>query len=174
MPADRNNPSKREVLSGILFAVYLAFLTWLILFKAVLSGHGLVHMRAVNFVPFAAPPDGYRMSVREPVENLIAFIPFGVFGGILFGHPTFAKTLLGGFCLSLFYEIAQYAFSLGASDVTDLIMNTAGALIGILVLGFLARFVGKPRAARIVNASAIVFLAAAGALFCFLWLYNRG
>lgn len=35
--------------------------------------------------------------------------------------------------LSLVFEVTQYIFAIGASDITDVIDNTLGAVIGILL-----------------------------------------
>ena len=42
------------------------------------------------------------------------------------------KTILFGFAVSLLLEVSQYVLSVGASDITDVITNTLGALIGVL------------------------------------------
>nr|VDG61899.1 teicoplanin resistance protein [Streptococcus thermophilus] len=64
--------------------------------------------------------------------NIAFFVPVGVLAFILFERtrrPVLAATLLGaGF--SLLIEISQYVFSLGYSDIDDLLMNTLGAFVG--------------------------------------------
>ena len=42
------------------------------------------------------------------------------------------KNILFGFAVSLLLEVSQYVLSVGASDITDVITNTLGALIGVL------------------------------------------
>jgi glycopeptide antibiotics resistance protein len=66
--------------------------------------------------------------------NLLGFIPFGLLLPLVI--PFFRnlfKTLLAGFLLSLGYETIQLVFDLGIFDVDDLILNTAGALIGFII-----------------------------------------
>ena len=63
--------------------------------------------------------------------NLLGFVPFGfLFPLLLPWFRNFFKILFAGFLLSLFYESAQLLFGLGISDVDDLILNTAGTIIG--------------------------------------------
>ena len=45
-----------------------------------------------------------------------------------------------GFLLSLIYESTQYVFKIGYPDITDLITNTLGVMIGVLFINFLSLF----------------------------------
>jgi glycopeptide antibiotics resistance protein len=66
--------------------------------------------------------------------NIIGFIPFGIF--LPFLLPWFRhifKTLVAGLVLSLGYELTQLKFGLGVFDVDDLILNTAGCIVGYVV-----------------------------------------
>lgn len=79
------------------------------------------------------------------------------------GAP-FLKKLLPAACVSLAYEALQYALALGATDITDLISNTAGAAAGIGIYRILAA-VCKEKTHWIINilagtatACAVLFL----------------
>ena len=65
------------------------------------------------------------------ISNIIAFIPFGVMLGVNFKQLLFKYKIAVIFAFSLAVEITQYVLAIGASDITDLIMNTLGGLIGI-------------------------------------------
>ena len=71
--------------------------------------------------------------VRGPVDtilNVLLFVPLGVFLPLLYGKfNMFGKVVLAGFLISLSIEIAQM-FGTGATDINDLITNTAGACLG--------------------------------------------
>ena len=117
-----------KALSWILFAAYLLILLWLVLFK--LSYHPFAVIRdfkiqSLNLVPFTYP----RKS--ELISNIIAFIPFGVMLGINFKEAAFWKKLSVIFAVSLLLEIIQYVLAIGVTDITDLIMNTLGGLVGL-------------------------------------------
>lgn len=65
------------------------------------------------------------------VGNLIWFVPFGFFVPFLdVPRASFRKTALVGFLLSLLIETAQFVFGTGISELDDLILNTAGVLLG--------------------------------------------
>jgi glycopeptide antibiotics resistance protein len=46
------------------------------------------------------------------------------------------KILIAGFLISLGYETMQLLTGLGVFDVDDLILNTAGAFVGIYIVLF--------------------------------------
>lgn len=52
-------------------------------------------------------------------------------------------------------EILQGVLGLGASDIDDVILNTAGGLIGILIIGLLARL-GRDRMRTILAVLAML------------------
>lgn len=116
----------------LLFCVYLAALTWIIVFKMVFPGEPLPHLRSVNLVPFGdSMIINNQLSYDEIIQNILAFVPFGIYVSMLFSKFSLAQKLLPASALSLGYEILQFVFSIGASDITDWIGNTLGALIGL-------------------------------------------
>lgn len=78
----------------------------------------------------------YGMVIYFFLGNLIWFVPFGFYLVHERGRSLY-RTVLAGFLLSLFIEVMQYVLGTGITEVDDLVLNTAGCLIGAL----LARFV---------------------------------
>ena len=117
-----------RTLSRILFAAYLFILLWVVLFKLSYDPFGVIRdfqTRSLNLIPFAFA----RKS--EMISNIIAFIPFGVMLGVNFKAPAFKYKVALIFAFSLAVEIIQYVLAIGVTDITDLIMNTLGGLIGL-------------------------------------------
>lgn len=142
---------KSKNLTRVLFVVYLLGLTWIILFKMAFSPADLPHIRGINLIPFAESVivNG-SLDLGEIIDNVIAFIPFGVFAGALIGKRSFLKKIAPVFLISLLFETLQYVLAIGASDITDLLANTLGGGAGIgfwLVLEKTA----KNNARKIVN-----------------------
>jgi len=77
--------------------------------------------------------------------NIIMFAPLGFFAALLWHGPRWWKSLLTGFCASLFVEVVQF-FIGRSSDVDDLILNTFGALCGFWLFCLLRLF--APRFTR--------------------------
>lgn len=61
--------------------------------------------------------------------NIIMFLPFGFFAGLLMDKPGWWKSTLVTFGVSFFIECFQLLVSRG-TDVDDLILNTLGGLLG--------------------------------------------
>ncbi|QHW30997.1 VanZ family protein [Paenibacillus rhizovicinus] len=74
--------------------------------------------------------------------NVAIFMPLGSFVGLLSGKggwPIF-RTLLASFVFSLMLESAEAVFEIGIFDVDDLLLNTAGGLLGVIVFRLYAAF----------------------------------
>jgi glycopeptide antibiotics resistance protein len=121
--------AERRALAGV-FAVYLALLVWLVMWKLHLPFIGRDDMRELKLTPFAED-DGYgASSAVEVLGNLVVFVPFGVFLRALARGWRWWRVAATAAALSLTFEIGQYVTAVGSSDVTDLITNTAGAVTG--------------------------------------------
>ncbi|MBO7398560.1 MAG: VanZ family protein [Clostridia bacterium] len=114
----------------ILLAVYSAALTWIILFKMAvrLDDVGFGTVRAWNLIPFRYSEET-SFHLTEVLENVIAFVPLGVY--LLMLKTGAWKAILIGAAASVTLEVLQFALGIGAADVTDVITNTAGTAIGV-------------------------------------------
>lgn len=71
--------------------------------------------------------------------NIAWFIPFGFFLPYLTGRFKAPAAAAAGFVLSFLIEFGQYAFGTGISELDDLLLNTAGTLLGWLAYRYLTR-----------------------------------
>lgn len=77
--------------------------------------------------------------------NLLGFVPMGIFLPLLFKRlRSFAAVIIIVFAVSLTYECIQLCTGLGVFDVDDLILNTAGGIIGFIVHFFAALIYRQP------------------------------
>lgn len=99
--------------------------------------------RSVEWVPFALLRDSETWfgPLFDGAGNLAFFIPIGVLLYILLEgrERALVVVVITGAVTSAAVETLQYAFALGHSDVTDLIFNASGALVG----GLIARVCGR-------------------------------
>jgi glycopeptide antibiotics resistance protein len=149
-----SSPARTSLLP-LLFAVYLGLLAWTVLWKLHAPFIGGDWMRAVKLVPFAAA-EGFGPSAPfEVAMNLVVFVPFGLYLGVLAPRMWFrrATTLIAA--TSLLFEVLQYLMALGSSDVTDVVVNTAGGLVGI-GLATLARRAWRARAAAVLTLPCLI------------------
>ena len=155
---------KQRACTAVLFALCLLLLTWIIVFKATLPYKGMFLRRSLNLIPFyVRPAESFykRMAFSDWTMNLAAFVPFGVCAGVLLNrHPVWVP-VAAGFGTSLLFEVVQYITGLGATDITDLITNTAGTVAGLLLYRLLLRLLGESRSVTAVNAAGILFVAGA-------------
>lgn len=166
-PAD-SNPAHAAIKLGVilLFVVYLYALVKIILFKfgsispayylRELVDHilhpGMIADRlrmASNLMPLREI-EGYLRDLGDGVSfmnffgNIAAFMPLGFLLPMVCGvrSMTLPKVLLLSFGVSLALESLQLVLFIGTFDVDDIIMNTAGGLLGYaayLVLYFLLK-----------------------------------
>ncbi len=147
---------KTRAITWILFLIYLILLTWIILLKTQFSFSALGHYRSLNLIPFhASVITNGSVSLDEILNNLLVFIPVGLYLGMLKPHWPFWKKALPILALSFFYEAAQFLFAIGASDITDLITNTAGGILGILLFLLFHRLL-KEKTDRVLTILALL------------------
>ena len=117
-----------RALSRTLLAAYLFILLWLVLFKFSYDPFAVIRdfqTRSLNLVPFT------RAHRSEMISNLVAFIPFGVMLGVSFKQLLLRYKIAVIFAFSLALEIIQYILAIGVTDITDVIMNTLGGVMGL-------------------------------------------
>ncbi|MFF9564727.1 VanZ family protein [Leifsonia sp. NPDC014704] len=132
-------------LPAVLFVVYVVLLVWAVLWKFHLPDFSGDGVRAVKLVPFVAS-EGFGVNrPSEMLANVALFVPFGVYLGVLAPRWRVWPVVLVAALTSCALEAAQYVLPSGSSDVTDVILNTSGAVGGFLVLS-LARWASRGRA----------------------------
>ncbi|SHO46924.1 VanZ family protein [Anaerocolumna xylanovorans] len=96
--------------------------------------------RNFNLTPFQA----LHTASSNPLNfwgNIALFIPLGIFLVLLFNHcQKFLFTLLTGAGISLLIELLQL-FGIRAADIDDILLNTAGTILGYLSGKILVSFV---------------------------------
>jgi glycopeptide antibiotics resistance protein len=87
-----------------------------------------------------APGRTLRFLLIDILGNIVVFVPLG-FGlaGLWWGGrglpQVILRVALSGFALSLFIELVQLSIPSRVTDVTDLILNTVGVILGALAFG---------------------------------------
>ncbi|MBT2158015.1 glycopeptide resistance protein VanZ1 [Clostridioides difficile] len=150
--------SRKHNITKGLFIVYIIILTWIILFKLQfdISSLETMNLRSINLVPFAGSLIiNNRVDISEIILNVVIFVPFGIYVCMLKEEWSFIKKVIPIFITSLAFETLQYIFALGASDITDLIGNTLGGIIGIAVFMLLSK-IFKNNTIKIINVLALI------------------
>lgn len=147
---------KAGVLGWVLFFIYIAILVWIILFKFAFSRSGVSHLRSINLIPYGESVivNG-KLDISELWQNVLAFVPLGIYLGMLNSKGKIWKKLVTIAAISLVIEVLQYIFAIGASDITDIINNTIGGIIGLLIYAF-AYFIFGRRTNMILRRIALI------------------
>ena len=140
----------RKIIS-ILFYIMAAFYIFLMIdllfrFNEIFDAHRIIS-RSYNLIPFKSIWDYVVGNNHVPksfiadniLGNIVVFIPYGLYLQVIQKRKAFARSLLIVIITSVAIEIIQFIFGLGASDIDDVILNTCGGIIGILLYKFLRK-----------------------------------
>jgi len=136
----------------VLFIVGLASQTIIPKFEFGINGFGMVKngVHKTNLIPFKVLFETYtEVFVNDYLNyflinflgNIIMFMPIGFFLPLLWNLSN-PKIIIIGFCSSLFIEICQLFLTRG-TDIDDLILNTIGVGLGLLVYKILYKKLKK-------------------------------
>lgn len=167
-----------KYLNKLLLLSYLVVLIWIILFKFSISLEEfslLNHSRSINLSPFAQPSmvNG-KTDWTEIIYNALIFLPFGGLLGIACKKTTVLQKLFLLLATSLGLEIAQYILAVGATDITDVIVNVAGGCAGLFIYWLLTKLCkNEIKLDRfLVKSGALLFLTALTFVFVLVFI-NR-
>ncbi|WHZ58648.1 VanZ family protein [Metabacillus hrfriensis] len=151
-----------------MLAVYLFVLTWIILVKMQFSFQDLPDFRGINLIPFAGSASvNNQIDFNEIIFNVLAFIPFGIYISMLKPNWSFLKKIAVIAGVSLLFEVLQFIFAIGGSDITDLMGNTLGGIIGVGVYIVFCKLFST-KANKILNVLASIGTICIFALFLLL------
>jgi glycopeptide antibiotics resistance protein len=138
----------RKILSRGLLSIYLVILIWLVLLKLKFNITPVLnyHHRSLNLIPFAAPSivNG-AINYGEMIMNCIFFIPFGLLLNVNFKKTGFLPKLIFILAISLTAELIQYIFAIGATDITDIILNTFGGFLGLILYDVSNKYINNEK-----------------------------
>ena len=139
-----------------LFTIYLFILIWIILFKLTLDFSQLDYLRSINLIPLSnSTITNGRIDVKEIIYNVLVFIPVGIYITMLKPEWALGKKIIPCFLISLSFEVLQFILAIGASDITDLMGNTLGGIIGIGIF-YILKKIFKTQTVKFLNILALI------------------
>jgi glycopeptide antibiotics resistance protein len=142
---------------GICIGLYILFTIWVIILKMPFSIEHIHFYKEprINLIPFHYLYKDNSTGL-EILFNIFFFIPYGfmlyTFSqinhiGTYVPAAKNIKCILLSTCIglltSLLCEVTQYVFMIGISDITDLMTNTLGTVIGIIMSQLMIRLYTK-------------------------------
>ena len=168
---------KEQINKGlkILFAYYLLWIIFVVIFKMSFSLSDLQFEREINLKPFYyEDPEHISLVIEEMLANIIVFIPLGVFINSILYQKKFAKKFLIIFLIPVLIEIIQYILAIGIADITDIINNSLGGLIGIGIYeGILKLSKNKSRLDKLILIIGSIMAILLSILYVTLLIYNH-
>ena len=159
----------------ILFLIYLALLVWIILFKLQFSISDLDKIRSINFIPSHYDKEiGVAFHLTEVLENVLIFVPMGIYLQMLMPKVKLYAKIMMIAGTSFLLETTQYVLAIGRSDITDVLTNTVGGLLGLIVYLMVARLIGnRIKANRLFSILAGIVSVVVIGLLSFILFANR-
>jgi len=122
-----------KTLSRVVLVLYLITLLWLVLFKlsydipSILANY---QTRSLSLIPFVTLGN---TGLSETMSNVVTFIPFGLLLGSNFKKTAPWRLLVVVFVFSVTVETVQFIFAIGTTDATDVVTNTIGGLVALVL-----------------------------------------
>ncbi|MBD3917408.1 VanZ family protein [Paenibacillus sp. PR3] len=150
----------KKVISGLIvvaWLAYLAFLVKIILLKTeslsdIFLGRSSGY-RSYNLVPFRIFVDygtylrssNWLRAFSNIAGNLAVFVPFGLLLPSLSPRfqQRFSMPVMLALGLSILFESLQYVLALGSADIDDVLLNVAGAAVGVAAFRRVSRWTGS-------------------------------
>lgn len=117
----------------------------------------------LNLIPFHT----MFSDLGQSLQNVLLFLPLGFFLPVLWRYfQKFRRTVLFGFCFSLAIELLQI-LTYRATDINDLMTNTAGATLGWCAGALLLKLFPSILPGKNTKQLICVYLVSFGAMFFF-------
>ena len=135
---------KRDVLKKLFLNIMfygVMSLYALILFFLLFKKKSVGSFRTINLIPFRTIIDYLfnedvivrSFAFSNIMGNIAIFIPLGIYIPLLINKKSIFTNSAIVALISLCVEIVQYILAIGTADVDDIILNTIGGLLGILI-----------------------------------------
>ncbi len=156
----------------VLFAVLLFYcfiLVRLTLFKYItladLFDPSRLFVRTANLIPIKGTilyfngNISFFVACANVFGNIALFIPLGIYVHLFRKNKGILSSVIFVMLISIGIETVQYIFGIGATDIDDVILNTLGGFIGVLVYKFIALLVSDEHKNKPLIAYCSLFVA---------------
>lgn len=130
---------KNVFLNILLYSVMILY--FLILFVILFQKKSIGSFQSINLIPFCTIIEylfpvniiSKSFALSNLLGNIVIFVPLGIYIMLINRNKSIVvNTIITAF-ISIFVEVVQFIFRLGVTDIDDVILNTIGGLVGIIL-----------------------------------------
>ena len=163
-----NKEIKRlNILSIILFCIYILLLIWIVLFKCNIYlsiTNGYFEFKTLTLkerfdyylIPFIDYFNNEStqtfIKFKDGILNVFVFIPLGLYLSFFIKNNKFIKVIIYTFLISLLFEIIQLFSLLGSFQTEDLILNLVAGLLGYIIY----KIIYKEKNIKVLNILSLI------------------
>ena len=158
---------KLNILSIILFCIYILLLIWIVLFKCNIYlsiTNGYFEFKTLTLkerfdyylIPFI---DYFNndstqtfIKFKDGILNVFVFIPLGLYLSFFIKKNKFINVIIYSFLISLLFEIIQLFSLLGSFQTEDLILNLVAGLLGYIIY----KIIYKEKNIKVLNILSLI------------------
>ena len=162
--------TKLQKHAALTFFIYILVLVWVITLKcnmefpifmsrATLEEMTLAERAEWSFCHFRFNEDGPFYSpaaIEDMLVNIVLFLAVGMTLPMALGKKKYITPFLG-FLISLTFEMVQFFNAIGGFAYIDLITNTLGTIIGMIITHFLLKVIKPNLATKILIVFQVIF-----------------
>lgn len=144
MKAERKN-ADRLLKTGLcmITVVYLYVLIRIVLFKyGFVSVGRSINMRPLNFLTMLSDGTALDVALKNILGNVAIFIPLGILSAYVLHRRKFLSVILC-MAVSIIFELIQFVAGLGVTDIDDIILNTIGGFVGMILYKLILEKIDK-------------------------------
>jgi len=171
----------KQILLYLILLVYILLFTKLLLFKQVtpmeLFSSDRTVTRTLTFIPFKTISEylfsahfNLWIAMMEIIGNIVLFIPLGMYLQMFKRNKKILNCVTLICTISLCVEITQYILGIGHTDIDDIILNTIGGLLGVIIYRIIYLVLKEEDKTK----TAISFLWCIFGVCCFIFYKSSG
>jgi len=140
------------------FVLYLLVLSYLVFFRyrMVFYNGDFFAMRSLNLIPFKTIweyltfPFNSTIPIHNLLGNIVMFIPLGTYLRLFMADKKWTNSFLWVIVSTVAIESLQFTFAIGSCDIDDVLLNSLGGIIGILLYHGIFRLLKDDKKVRTV------------------------
>ncbi|MCI8331026.1 MAG: VanZ family protein [Bacilli bacterium] len=141
---------KKRIFNIILFIIYIICLIDIFLFKINIPPQTGIY-EEINLIPFY----GENFKILSSLLQIIAFIPFGIYLGLISKRKS-SESVAIGFIFIIILETSKHILGTGVLDITNIITNTLGVYLGKISYLLTSKIMEKEKLDKIITITASI------------------